>query len=163
MRHHFISRKRVAFHETDMAGIAHFSNFFRWMEETEHRFLKEIGCPPVVQEGERYWGWPRIKASCDFRAPLRFDDAFECHLFVKEIKLRSVVYFFRLMRVDPDGSRQQAARGEITSVYAHFDASENTMEAVQLSDEFLERIREATSEEMRLPKEDSVSGSSRPR
>ena len=32
--------RRVEFHETDMAGIVHFSNFFRYMEFAEVEFLR---------------------------------------------------------------------------------------------------------------------------
>ena len=31
--------RRVQFYETDMAGIVHFSNYFRMMEEVEHHFF----------------------------------------------------------------------------------------------------------------------------
>jgi hypothetical protein len=31
--------ERVQFSETDMAGIVHFSNFFRYMERVEHAFF----------------------------------------------------------------------------------------------------------------------------
>ena len=33
----------VQFSETDMAGIVHFSNFFRWMEEVEHAYFRSLG------------------------------------------------------------------------------------------------------------------------
>jgi hypothetical protein len=31
------------FSETDLAGIAHFANFFRWMEEAEHAYFRSVG------------------------------------------------------------------------------------------------------------------------
>ena len=42
MAHEFELRRRVDFHETDMAGIVHFSNFFRLMESTEHEFFRSL-------------------------------------------------------------------------------------------------------------------------
>ncbi len=39
----FHSRRRVEFVDTDMAGIVHFSNFFRWMESAEVDFLHARG------------------------------------------------------------------------------------------------------------------------
>ena len=44
-------RRRVQFHETDSAGIVHFSWFFRYMEEAEHAMWREAGlsiAPPGV-------------------------------------------------------------------------------------------------------------------
>ena len=85
----YVLERELAFNETDMAGIAHFSNFFRWMEITEHAFLKSIGIDPVVQERDKFWGWPRVRASCEYHSPLRFGDAFEAHLFVKSSRAQS--------------------------------------------------------------------------
>ncbi len=39
----FRTKRRIEFAETDMAGIVHFSNYFRYMEETEHEFLRSLG------------------------------------------------------------------------------------------------------------------------
>ena len=36
----FTIKRRVQFSETDMAGIMHFANYFRLMEEVEHAFLR---------------------------------------------------------------------------------------------------------------------------
>ena len=39
----FRTRRRVEFADTDMAGIAHFANFFRWMEAAEVDYLASRG------------------------------------------------------------------------------------------------------------------------
>ena len=36
-------RRRVQFHETDAAGIVHFSWFYRYMEEAEHALWRQAG------------------------------------------------------------------------------------------------------------------------
>ncbi len=36
----FSITRRVEFHETDMAGIMHFANYFRWMETCETDFYR---------------------------------------------------------------------------------------------------------------------------
>ena len=36
-------KRRVQFYETDMAGIVHFSWFFRYLEEAEHAMWREAG------------------------------------------------------------------------------------------------------------------------
>ena len=40
----------VQYYETDMMGIAHHSNYIRWMEESRSAFLREIG-----------WGYERFE------------------------------------------------------------------------------------------------------
>ncbi|MFO0803044.1 MAG: hypothetical protein U0791_07980 [Gemmataceae bacterium] len=39
----FTSTCRVDFGDTDMAGIMHFANFFRFMESAEIDFLHSVG------------------------------------------------------------------------------------------------------------------------
>lgn len=63
---------RVAFADTDMAGIVHFSAVLRYCERAEHAALKAAGLPII--DADR--GWPRVACSADYHAPLFFDDAF---------------------------------------------------------------------------------------
>ena len=43
MAHSYTTTRRVTFAETDLAGILHFSNSFRYMEEAEHAFFRSLG------------------------------------------------------------------------------------------------------------------------
>ena len=83
-------KRRVQFHETDLAGLVHFSWFFRYMEEAEHALWREAGLsihPPGAEIG-----WPRIAASFEFRSPLRFEDEFDVWLRVAEMTGRTMRY-----------------------------------------------------------------------
>ena len=112
----------VEFHETDMAGIMHFSNFFRYMEVCETAFFRSLGLTLFSQHPEKLYGWPRVRARCDYHAPLRFGDVVEIHLYVKEIRVRSINYFFRFRKIDADRPATEAvARGELTTVCATLD------------------------------------------
>ena len=39
MAHEYRTSRRIEFADTDMAGIAHFSRFYVFMEQAEHEFL----------------------------------------------------------------------------------------------------------------------------
>src|SRR5206468_2544686 len=91
--------RRVEFSETDMAGIGHFSNFFRYMEAAEHGFFRSLGMSIVVKV-EPPIGWPRVHAQCDFKHPLRFEDEVEIHLLVREKRSKSLSYAFRLTKLN---------------------------------------------------------------
>ena len=91
-------RRRVQFYETDLAGIVHFSWFFRYMEEAEHALWREAGLSIATPGSEV--GFPRLAAACDFRAPLRFEDEFETWIRVAEITRRSMRYTCLLTRGD---------------------------------------------------------------
>jgi acyl-CoA thioester hydrolase len=82
-------KRRVQFYETDMAGIVHFSWFFRYMEEAEHAMWREAG---VSIAGGSGLGWPRVDASCEYHRPLRFEDEFEVHLRIVGKDSRTIRY-----------------------------------------------------------------------
>ena len=99
--------RRVQFHETDAAGIAHFSCFFRYMEEAEHALWRAAGLSIAPRDAQV--GFPRVAASFDFRRPLRFEDEFEVLLQVTKKSARSLSYRATVTR---DG--EVAARGTLT-------------------------------------------------
>ena len=110
--------RRVEFSETDLAGIVHFSNFFRMMEAAEHAFFRSLGWSiHTVAEG-RTIGWPRVSATCEYLRPLRFEDEVEIHLLVEEVRSRSLRYRF-IFRL-PEGGPEMA-RGKLAVVCATTD------------------------------------------
>jgi YbgC/YbaW family acyl-CoA thioester hydrolase len=103
--------RRVEFHETDMAGIAHFSNFFRWMEWGEREFLRARGLSFRIEwEGEQL-GFPRVSASCDYLSPVEFDDVIEVAVRVENVGRKSVTYAFEFT-----SAGRAVARGRISAV-----------------------------------------------
>ena len=82
-------KRRVQFYETDMAGIVHFSWFFRYLEEAEHAMWREAGLSIAGGSGI---GWPRVEASFEFHRPLRFEDEFEVHLRIVGKDARTIRY-----------------------------------------------------------------------
>jgi YbgC/YbaW family acyl-CoA thioester hydrolase len=82
--------RRVQFHETDAAGIVHFSCFFRYMEEAEHAFWRSVGLSVAAPDSP--FGWPRVAVSADFRHPLRFEDEVEIHLQIVAMTERTLRY-----------------------------------------------------------------------
>src|SRR5438552_16445493 len=115
MSYEFKVTRRVEFSETDMAGIVHYSNFFRYMETAEHAFFRSLGHSVVDDRLEPPVGWPRVHAHCDFKAPLRFEDEIEIHMLVTEKKSKSLSYVFsiRKLNVSPP---VEVARGKLTVV-----------------------------------------------
>jgi YbgC/YbaW family acyl-CoA thioester hydrolase len=94
----FEIQRHVEFYETDMAGIVHFSNFFRYMETCEHAFVRSLGHEIHGTLDGVETGWPRVNASCDYRAPARFSDLLTIRLFIAEVRPRSVRYRFEITR-----------------------------------------------------------------
>ena len=107
----FRTTRRVEFADTDMAGIAHFSNFFRWMESAEVAFLRSRGVSVVLPWEGEHLGFPRVAASCDYLKPVRFDDLLEVTVAVHRLGTKSITYAFEFFK---DG--EAVARGRITCV-----------------------------------------------
>lgn len=111
----------VEFYETDLAGITHFSNFYRWMESAEHAFLRDRGIV-LHQKGI---GWPRVNASADFRKPIKFGDLVRVTVSIAELKTRSVRYSFEFRVNESD---EIHATGEMISVCVDLA----TMKAIEI-------------------------------
>jgi acyl-CoA thioester hydrolase len=114
----FTITRQVEFHETDMAGIMHFSNFFKWMECCEAAFYRSLGLPLISFVPGSVVGWPRVSVSCQYQAPLRFNDIAEVKLFVKKVGTRSVTYVFQFRK-----DSQLVAQGEVSAVCVTSDST----------------------------------------
>jgi YbgC/YbaW family acyl-CoA thioester hydrolase len=89
---HFSIRRRVQFAETDMAGIVHFSNYFRWMEEVEHAFFRSRGLSVAMTHENVQIGWPRVNVGCEYYGPVRFEDELELRLRITKVGGKSLCY-----------------------------------------------------------------------
>ncbi len=88
----FVMKRRVQFAETDLAGVLHFANYYRFMEEVEHAFWRSMGVSVISQDGEGTISWPRVATSCEYFTPARFEDVLELALVVENVGDRSVSY-----------------------------------------------------------------------
>lgn len=108
----FQTTRRVEFGDTDMAGIMHFSNFFRFMEAAETEFLRHRGLSVAwTQETEKF-GFPRVSAACDYRTPARFGDLLTIAVVVEKVGRKSVSY-----RFDISLENRPVAVGRVTAVF----------------------------------------------
>jgi len=115
MGYEFKAIRRVEFADTDMAGIMHYSNFFRFMETAEHAFFRSLGLSVVTNKVAPPVGWPRVRAQCDFKSPLRFEDEVEIHLLVSEKKSKALSYIFKFRKLNASPP-VEVARGALTVV-----------------------------------------------
>jgi YbgC/YbaW family acyl-CoA thioester hydrolase len=88
--------RRVQFHETDLAGVVHFSCYFRYMEEAEHALWRAAGLSIHPKSAEV--GWPRVHASFDYHRALHFEDEFEVWIRIVAIEERTIRYTCLLSR-----------------------------------------------------------------
>lgn len=135
-------KHRVEFAETDMAGIVHFSNYFRYMEMAEHAFLRSLGLTVHSQNGEAAVTWPRVRAECSFKSPLTFEEEVEVHLLVRKKSNRTITYGFRLLKDDG----VLVAVGSTTAVCALLEGAEKRLTAIPIPPWIGEKIEAAPAE-----------------
>ena len=130
----FRTTRRVEFGDTDMAGIVHFSNFFRFMEAAECAFLRSRGLSVKMDWEGQAISFPRVSATCDYVSPARFDDVLDVGVTIDRLGTKSVTYAFEFTR-----SADVIARGKVTSVCCRIGA-DHRLEAVEIPEGYRARL-----------------------
>jgi YbgC/YbaW family acyl-CoA thioester hydrolase len=121
--------RRVEFADTDMAGMVHFAEFFRWMEAAEQGFLRSRGLSvAMVWEGQAI-GFPRVSASCDYLRPVRFEDVMDVLVEAPEVGRKSVAYTIEFQH-----KGQAVARGKLTAVCCRVQLHPHALESIVIPD-----------------------------
>lgn len=98
----------VKYYETDKMGVAHHSNYIRWMEEARVDFLEQIGFGYRKLEEDGIIS-PVIAVECEYKAPTRFDDYVEIAVEIEEFRgVRLAIRY--TMRKVPDGELVMTGR-----------------------------------------------------
>jgi YbgC/YbaW family acyl-CoA thioester hydrolase len=140
MSYEFQVTRRVEFSETDLAGIMHFSNFFRFMESAEHAFFRSLGFSVARSRLGLEVCLPRVHAECDYAVPLRFEDEVLVRLLVERKGRCSLTYQFRFSRLNGSGPRE-VARGRLTVASVERQA-DGALKAVPLPKAIADKIRQ---------------------
>jgi YbgC/YbaW family acyl-CoA thioester hydrolase len=130
-------RRRVQFYETDVAGIVHFSWFFRYMEEAEHALWREAGLSIHPEHSDI--GWPRVAAACEFHRALKFEQEFDVTIRITERTRRTMSYACEMTQ-----EGQQIATGmlKIACVSKRPDGS---MQSVEIPESIAMRLKPSDS------------------
>jgi acyl-CoA thioester hydrolase len=128
------TRRRVEFVDTDMAGIVHFSNFFRWMESAEVDFLHARGLSVKLGWEGLPLGFPRVSASCDYLKPIRFEDVIDIAVSLERLGAKSATFAFEFTH-----NGELVARGKVTSVCCRV-REDRTLESVEIPATLRERL-----------------------
>ncbi len=135
MKNGFVMQRRVEFMDTDMAGIAHFTAYFRYMETAEHELFRSLDLAAATRDKDRRLGWPRVSCGFDFKAALHFQDPFEVRIGITRIGKRSVSYQADIVR-----DNELVASGHTTSVCCTIDNSGH-MASVNIPDDVIKQLK----------------------
>ncbi len=132
----FRIQRRVDFCDTDLAGIVHFSNYFRYMEAAEVAFLRARGLNVNLDWKGDSLGFPRVSVTCDYQKPAHFEDVLDIDVRVERLGTKSVTYAFEFSR---RGTR--IALGKMTSVCCRV-GPRREIEPVAIPEEIRALLRE---------------------
>jgi acyl-CoA thioester hydrolase len=138
---HFRYRRLVEFADTDLAGIMHFANFFKFVECAEHAFFRSLGQRVHTANGSEHQGWPRIEVSCKYHKPARFEQTLEVCLRVDEIGSSSVRYSFWIFADEPE--RPLLAVGAFSIIHVEIDTATHAIRKSPIPVELKQKL-EAT-------------------
>lgn len=130
----FTFHRRVEFADTDLAGMVHFSNILRYMEETEYAFLRSQGLCVVMDDERGKFGFPRLSVHCDYLRPARFEDELTIHLKVKSNDGKKIGYLFEIVKHD-----FSLAKGEFSVACCRFPIDKDPY-PILIPDKVLEKI-----------------------
>jgi acyl-CoA thioester hydrolase len=133
----FVYSRRVLFYETDLAGVVHFSNFFRYLEEAEHALWRAAGMR--VDGVDLDVGWPRVSATFDYKRPLHFEDEFQITVRVNAVTRRTIQYAFDIAR-----GEIAIGAGALTAACVQRDGA--SMRSIDVPPDVVSRLRAAAGE-----------------
>jgi YbgC/YbaW family acyl-CoA thioester hydrolase len=128
----------VHFYETDAAGIVHYSNFFRYMEEAEHALWREAGLS--IANRKAPVGFPRVAASFEYHRPLRVEDEFDVCIKVVAKSEKTMRYQCVLTRGD-----ETIATGSLTIVCVSYGEGQ-AMKATPIPPDIASRFTVAATQ-----------------
>ncbi len=131
----FRTTRRVEFADTDLAGIVHFANFFRFMDAAEVEFLRSLGLSVKLEWGGEHLGFPRVSASCDSLRPVTFEDVLDIEVALRRLGTKSVTYGFDFFK-----GGGLIARGQVSSVCCRFRPGHG-LESVAIPGGLRERLQ----------------------
>lgn len=122
---HFVHKRRVEFSDTDLAGIVHFANYFRYVESAEHAFWRSLGKTVHTITNDAQHGWPRLNVVCNYFRPARFEQILCIGLRIEKVGNTTIRYGFYISdEKDPD---VLVASGEATIIHVAIESNSGRM------------------------------------
>lgn len=92
----FHTTVRVAWGDTDAAGVVWFGTFCRYLEVAEAALFDASGRPLPAFFSEHQIVMPRTELKCVFRSPARFDDVLDVALGVESASERRIRFAYEI-------------------------------------------------------------------
>ncbi len=125
-------QERVRFAETDMMGVVHHANYFRWFEVGRVAYLREAGIS-LYELMEENIVFPITHVECQYRASAKFDDVIIIEARLESLSRAKMVFTYRILR-EADGAL--LAEGRTQNVFTDMEGK-----IIRLSDHYYKRLQ----------------------
>ena len=90
-------REKVRFVETDMMGVVHHSNYFRWFEMGRVEYLRQAGVllTELMADGIVF---PITHVDCQYKASAKFDDYILIEVILAEVSPVKMVFTYKVIK-----------------------------------------------------------------
>ena len=124
-------RERVRFVETDMMGVVHHANYFRWFEVGRVEYLRRAGLllSDLMADGIVF---PIRDVSCRYLLPARFDDVLLIEANLVTLSKAKMIFAYRVLRED-DGVL--LATGQTENVFTNPEGK-----VIRLADRWFDKL-----------------------
>jgi 4-hydroxybenzoyl-CoA thioesterase len=114
-----VSERIAKFEEVDAAGIVFFAHFVTYAHEAMEQFFGQVEGGYVALIMRRRIGFPAVKLTSEFHAPVRYGDRLRIETTVAHLGNRSARFRYRMKRMEDD---ELAAELEHTVVITDLEA-----------------------------------------
>ena len=90
-------KDRVRFVETDMMGVVHHANYFRWFEMGRVEYLRQAGVD-LLELMEADYIFPITDARCSYKKPARFADEIIICADMIELSRVKMVFSYKIKK-----------------------------------------------------------------
>lgn len=133
----FVYERRVNFADTDTAGIVHFSNYYRYMEEAEHAYFRSLGLTIMKKRADGVViGWPRVSSQCQYLAPAFYDNVLLVHVNLERLGYKSLTWH---MTITHEGRKLSQGRMKTACCLCYPD---HRLESIPIPEDYTSRLTE---------------------
>lgn len=90
-------REKVRFVETDMMGVVHHANYFRWFEMGRVEYLRQAGIS-LIEMMDDDIVFPITHVDCQYRSSAKFDDIILIETTMTEVSPVKMVFTYKVIR-----------------------------------------------------------------
>ena len=90
-------QEKVRFVETDMMGVVHHSNYFRWFEMGRVEYLRQVGVllTDLMTDGIVF---PITQVDCQYKASAKFDDYVLIETILQEVSPVKMIFTYKVIK-----------------------------------------------------------------